>query len=388
MTAVLHQTSALFIWNVRSIPRRARNAAVVIISFLVVVLVFISVLSVSDGILRSETRPGTNQLAIVSGSHGPFDTSALNVVSQAPGIVQIDKKPAFAPVDSGALVIRNWRPDMLGIASIMTIDAKKAAIIPNFRVVAGRKMRPGFNEMMMGEGAVRIYPEYLAGRSVLWRNRKWNVVGVYSTGSLTRDSQFMVDLHQFQDATRAGNKFSEIYARLVSPAAITSFKNYIAGLPNLGATVKTMAEEDEEVGRQFRTILIVAVSVITSLMAAGAVFAALNVMYANVTSRAAELALLRTLGFSRFPVLAAILSEAVLLAVAGGTVGILLAVLGLDGLQARTLMGGWLVSFRLAVTPLSILLALVLTLGMGLVGGLFPAIRAAYLSPATALRDA
>jgi putative ABC transport system permease protein len=277
---------------------------------------------------------------------------------------------------------------MLGLATILTIDANKVTVLPNFHVVEGRMMRPGFNEMMMGEGATRIYPEYLSGRMILWQLRKWRVVGVYSTGSVTRDSQFLVDLHQFQDATKAGNKFSEIYARLVSPAAFAGFKKYVEGLPALGATVKTMAEEDEEVGKQFRLILALADGVITSLMAIGAIFAALNVMYANVASRRGELAVLRTLGFSRFPVLAAILSEAVLLALAGGMAGVILAVFAFSGLEAKALMGGWLVSFRLAVTPTAISMALILTLGMGFIGGLFPAIRAARLPLAKALRDA
>jgi putative ABC transport system permease protein len=277
---------------------------------------------------------------------------------------------------------------MLGLAIILAIGANKVGVLPNFRVVEGRMMRPGFNEMMMGEGARRIYPEYLAGRTILWQRRNWKIVGVYSTGSVTRDSQFLVDLHQFQDATKSGAKFSGIDVRLVSPAAFAGFKTYMEGLPNLGAVVKTMAEEDEDVGEQFRVILALADGVITILMATGAIFATLNVMYGNVASRSGELAVLRALGFSRIPVLAAVLSEAVLLALAGGVAGAILAVLAFNGLEAKTLMGGWLVSFRLAVTPSAIIMALILTLGMGFIGGLFPAIRAARLPMARALRDA
>jgi putative ABC transport system permease protein len=276
---------------------------------------------------------------------------------------------------------------MLGIAIILAIGASKVGVLPNFRVVEGRMMRPGFNEMIMGEGARRIYPEYLAGRTIQWQRRNWKIVGVYSTGSVTRDSEFLVDLHQFQDATKSGNKFSGIDVRLVSPTAFAGFKTYIEGLPNLGAAVKTMAEEDEDVGKQFRVILALADGVITILMAAGAIFATLNVMYGNVASRSGELAVLRALGFSRFPVLAAVLSEAVLLALAGGVVGVILAVLAFNGLEAKTLMGGWLVSFCLAVTPSAIVMAFMLTLGMGFIGGLFPAIRAARLPVARALRD-
>jgi putative ABC transport system permease protein len=350
--------------------------------------VFVAVLSVRDGILRSETRPGTDRLALVTSNRGPLDASALDAVNQAPGVARTNNRPEIAPTDFSALVIRNWRPDMLGLATILAIDSGKAHVLPNFRVVAGRMMRPGFNEMMIGEGASRIYPEYLAGRTIPWQHRKWKIVGVYSTGSVTRDSQFLVDLHQFQDATKSGAKFSRIDVRLVSPAAFAGFKKYLERQPGLGAIIKTMAQEDEEVGKQFRLILALADGVITILMAAGAIFAALNVMYANVASRTGELAVLRALGFSRFPVLAAVMSEALLLALAGGLAGVILAVFAFDGLEAKTLMGGWLVSFRLAVTPSAIAMALMLTLGMGFIGGLFPAIRAARLPVAKALRAA
>ena len=316
-----------------------------------------------------------------------MDAAALDAINQAPGVARRDTKPWTASTDFSALMLRNWRPDMLGIATILAVDSSKVGVLPNFHVVAGRLMRSGFNEMMLGEGARRIYPEYAAGRTVQWQRREWKVVGIYSTGSVTRDSQFLVDLHQFQDAAKSGDKFSSVYVRLVSPAAFSGFKKYMERQPNLAASVKTMAEEDEDVGKQFREILAVADGVITVLMAAGAIFAALNVMYANVARRSGELAVLRALGFSRFPVLVAILSEAVLLALAGGLVGAVLAVLAFDGLEAKTLMGGWLVSFRLAVTPQAIGLALMLTLGMGFVGGLFPAIRAARLPITTALRE-
>ncbi|HEX4861483.1 MAG TPA: FtsX-like permease family protein [Rhizomicrobium sp.] len=383
----MHEISALCRWNIRGLRSRLRNASIVLAGFFLVVLVFVAVLSVRDGILRSETRPGTDQLAIVTSQHGLMDTAALDIVNQAPGIARADGKPLVAAMDTGPLLIRNWRPDMLGIATVFAIDPGKAGVMPNFRVVEGRLMRPGFNEMMMGEGAKRIYPEYAAGRPIQWQRREWKIVGIYSTGSLTRDSQFLVDLRQFQGASKSGDKFSEIHVRLASPAAFAGFKKYVEGQPGLAATVKTMAEEDEEVGRQFREILAMAAGVITILMAAGATFAALNVMYANVARRGGELAVLRAVGFSRFPVLVAMLSEAVILALAGGLAGVVLAALALDGLEAKTLMGGWLVSFRLAVTPAAIAMALALTLGMGFAGGLFPAIRAARRPIAAALRE-
>ena len=151
--------------------------------------------------------------------------------------------------------------------------------------------------------------------------------------------------------------------------------------------MKRLSEQDSELGKPFQIILSLAAAVITLLMSVGAIFASLNVMYANVSSRTGELAVLRALGFSRAPLLLALLSEAMLLAVVGGVLGVAAAGVGLNGLQSSTIMGSRQVTFEFAITLSSVATAMGLTLGMGFLGGLFPAIRAARLPIAVALRE-
>jgi putative ABC transport system permease protein len=151
--------------------------------------------------------------------------------------------------------------------------------------------------------------------------------------------------------------------------------------------VKRLSEQDSELGKPFQIILSLVVAVITLLMSVGAIFASLNVLYANVASRTTELAVLRALGFSRAPLLLALLSEAMLLAVVGGLLGVAAAALALNGLQSSTVMGYRQVTFEFAITLSSVATAMALTLGMGFFGGLFPAIRAARLPIAQALRE-
>jgi len=127
---------------------------------------------------------------------------------------------------------------------------------------------------------------------------------------------------------------------------------------------------------------------ITVLMAVGAVFGALNIMYANVAQRRGEIATLRALGFGRAAILAAVLSEALALSLLGGGLGVLAAYLLFNGYEASTSLGGSLTEFQFTVTPQAIAIGLLLTLGMGFVGGFFPAVRAARLPLARALRDA
>lgn len=386
--AAFHQTAALCRWNLSSLGGRFRNALIVVIGFFAVVLVFASVLSVRDGILRSETRFGSDRVVMVTRQHGDMDASMVSMIAQAPGVARKNGEPLVSGTTFTALLIRNWKPDQLGIATVLALDTTKADILPNFHIIQGRMPRSGLNEMLMGEGALRLYPEFApGGRKVEWQHRQWTIVGVYSTGSVMRDSQFLTDLRQAQSAMRASSKFSGAYVRLVDASAFPKFKKWLETKPSLDASVQTMAEDDYEIGKQFRLIMTLADGIITALMAAGAVFAALNVMYANVASRSSELAVLRALGFSRLPVLAAILSEAMLLALVGGVLAVIVAVLCFDGFEARTLAGGWMVSFSFAVTPTAALISLALTLGMGFVGGLFPAIRAARLPIVAALRE-
>jgi putative ABC transport system permease protein len=176
------------------------------------------------------------------------------------------------------------------------------------------------------------------------------------------------------------------YVKLTSPAAFEGFKTFLAHRSGLDIKVDRLSDEDRRYGEDLKGILELIDGVITGLMAAGAVFASLNVTYASVARRSSELALLRALGFSRLSVLSTILSEVMLLALIGGAAGVLGAILVFNGLETGSLIGGHPVVFRFAVTPSAIAIGLLLTLGMGFVGGLFPAIGAARRSVAAGLR--
>ncbi|HLY06957.1 MAG TPA: FtsX-like permease family protein [Rhizomicrobium sp.] len=386
--AGIRQTFALLRWNFLGIVRRLRGAAVVAIGFFAVILVFVAVLSVRDGIVRSGMRTGNDDIAIVTSDRKPLNNAALAAIGQLPGVAHDAAGPMAAATTAAPLLLRDWKPNLLGIAMVVGIEGRKTGVLPNFHIVAGRMFRSGLDEMIMGEGARRMYPAYAAGQTLEWEHRSWKVVGVYSTGSITRDSQFLADLHQVQGAARMQDMLTGIYVRLASPAAFDALRRALDRQPGLDAKVQRLSDEDHDFGSEFEKVLMLADGVITVLMAAGAIFAALNVMYANVASRSGELALLRALGFSRSPILAALLSEAVALALIGGALGVLAAMLFFDGLQTSSLIGGHAVAFDFAVTPAAVGVALGLTLGMGFVGGLFPAIRAARLPVARALREA
>lgn len=382
-----HQTVAVCAWNLRGIAGRLPGTLVIVVGFFAVILVLSTVLAVRDGVAKSSVRPGADLVAVVTSNAGPLDARALSTVQQMPGVAQGVGGPQTAGTAFSANLIRDWRPGLLGIAVVMGIEPQRAAILPNFRILAGRMYRPGLDEMMIGKGALRVFPEYAPGRSMEWHHRRWKIVGAYSTGSDVQDTMFLTDLHQAQSAIRRGNGYNGIMVRMTSADAFDAFKKQLEAQPGLALKVTRLSEQDDDMGKQLRAVLTLVAVVITVLMAFGAIFASLNIMYANVSSRVGELAVLRALGFARLPILTAVLSEAMLLALAGGALGIAVAALLFHGFEASTIMGSRQVSFQFAVTPTAALSALALTLGMGFVGGLFPAIRAARLPIAAALRE-
>jgi putative ABC transport system permease protein len=214
------------------------------------------------------------------------------------------------------------------------------------------------------------------------------VVGIFQTGSARYDSSAMADLRQIQALSASSTRISSIFVKLTSPAAFPSFKAALIRDPRFRGATQTLKDYEGEIGHDLTVLLSTADGVITVLMAIGAVFGALNVMYANVSNRRAEIATLRALGFARGAVLLAVLSEALALALLGGGLGVAAAYFLFNGYEASTSLGGTLTEFRFTVTLAAIGIGLLLTLSMGLLGGLFPAIRAARLPLARALRDA
>src|ERR1700733_4009202 len=306
---MLHQTSAVCGWNFRSIANRLPSVMVIVVGFFAVILVLSTVLAVRDGIARSASRPGAEGIAAVTARNGALGPHALDLVKPAPGVARDAGGPLVAGTVITANLIRDWRPGTLGIAVVFGIDPKRVGVLPNFRILSGRMFRPGLDELMIGKGALRIYPEYAPGRTMQWHHRKWTIVGVFATGSNVQDSEFLADLHQAQDVIGKGDVYSGILARLDSPASFESFKKRVEREPGTAMKVERLSEQDSDMGQEFTLILTLAAIVITALMAVGAIFAALNIMYASVASRSGELAILRALGFSRGPVLASMLLE-------------------------------------------------------------------------------
>jgi putative ABC transport system permease protein len=180
-----------------------------------------------------------------------------------------------------------------------------------------------------------------------------------------------------------------VHLELATPAAFDRFKDGLTTDPRLDVKVVREPDYYAEQSERLTQLITVLGYIITVPMAVGAVFGAVLTMYSAVASRTREIATLRALGFSSGPVQISVLAEALVLALAGGVIGGLLAYFIFDGYRTSTL--NWQsfsqVAFAFRVTPRLLLTAILVTLPMGLIGGLFPAIRAGTLPVATALRE-
>lgn len=391
------QARALAGIGIRGLASRPGASLVVVVGIAGVVGVLVSLLAMAEGYRQAVTGSGSPDTAIVlrGGSaaevNSVLDHDALVVIGDAPGVARgSDGKPLVSGelVVAANLALRNGNgPDDLGSVQMRGIDAQAWAVRPDARIIEGRAFRPGLRELVVGRGARRQFAGLDLGRTLHLGNQEWTIVGVFQTrGAL--ESELWADVADVASAYRRGSGLTAIYARLESPAAVPRFTAALAADPRLKVDVlptpEYYARQSETITRVIRVVGIV----VGAIMAIGAIFGALNTMFATVAARAREIATLRAVGFRSGPVVVAILLETLLLALAGGVLGGLLARLLFNGMAASSIAGGvGVLSFTLKVTFGLLGTGVLWAVCIGFVGGVYPALRAARMPVATALRE-
>jgi putative ABC transport system permease protein len=391
----LSQIISVTLFNLRTIPDRLGAATAAAVGIAGVVAVFVGVLSIAEGFRAAMTVTGPKDVAIVlrSGADNEM-TSGLSreearLIADAPGVA----RTADGAMTSAELfVMINLPKRNTGSDANVPLRGVEKAAIPlrgDISIVEGRNFEPGRNEVIVGAGAARAFAGLDVGKKIRVGLNEWDVVGIFSGGGGAAESEIWTDAAVLQPAYNRGDSFQSVYAKLTSPDAFTQFKDSLTTNPRL--KVKTLRQAEflsEQSGMLTSFIENIGVA-IAILMGLGAVFGALNTMYSAVASRTREIATLRALGFGRSPVIMSVMFESLALALIGGTVGALAAYFAFNGFQASTI--NWQtfsqIAFAFAVTPKLLVTATILAAVIGLVGGLFPAIRAARLPIATALRE-
>lgn len=374
--------------NLRSIPARLGTSLVTVIGVAGVVAVLVAVLSMARGFeatLESGTAPD-NVVVLRSGSSSELDSGFQG--EQARLIAQ---SAQLAAVSQEIYVVADIKKKSTGTDANVPIRGVGEAgpeIRRRFEIVAGRMFEPGRKELIAGVGAADQFIGLDVGRTLELGNERWDVVGHFETGGAA-DSELWTAAPVLQGAYRRGNSYSVIYGKLQSVDDFQAFKDELTTNPRLSVRVEREADYFAAQSEALSTFIEVVGYGIAILMALGALFGALNTMYTAISDRAREIATLRAIGFSPAAVVVSVMAEAMLLALAGGLIGALLAWLLFNGITVSTLSftSFTQVVFAFAVTPDLLVRGLVLALIIGLLGGLAPAVRAARVPIVQGLRE-
>lgn len=391
----LTQLWAVTLVGLKTIPRRRGAAFVAAFGIAAVVAVLVAVLSIAAGFLATMSGTGSPDTVIVlrAGSDtelvSGLSREQTRIVRDAPGLARGPDGPLASPE---LFVIVNLPKRSTGTDAnvpLRGVEPAAFAVRDGLEMVAGRRFEPGRNEVIVGQGAAALFSGLDLGSRLRLGQIDWEVVGIFSAGGTVPDGEMWTDARVLQPAYRRGDSFQSVYARLESPAAFDRFKDALTTDPRLAVTVERESDYYAEQSQATVKLVLVVGLLIAVPMGAGAVFGALNTMYTAVASRGREIATLRAIGFKAGPVVLSVLAEALALALAGGLAGAAIAWLVFDGLQTSTLnyQSFSQVSFQFRVTPPLLAAGVAYALLLGLVGGLLPAIRAARLPVATALRE-
>ena len=389
----LRQIRAVTWMNLSSIPQRFGTSSVIIVGIAGVVAVLISVLAMATGFQRTIVATGRDDRAIVlrGGSDSELASTlsreATLTIMDAPGI---RKDSAGKPLASAEAVVIVDMPkksnDSGANVTIRGIGAAGLALRPEIHLVAGRMFQRGLRELIVGSGAQAQFKGLDVGSHIALRGSDWTIVGAFVSNGDSHESELLADGETVLSAYRR-NLYQSVVVLLDSKDSFATFKSSLTTNPQL--SVDAMREHDyyAQQSQRMSSVLSFIAYFVGGIMAVGALFGALNTMYSAVSVRSREIATLRAIGFGASAVVLSVLIEALLLSVIGALLGAALAWMFFNGNVVSTLGSNFTqVVFRLAVGPSLVVLGIVWACVIGLVGGLFPAIRAARLPVATALR--
>jgi putative ABC transport system permease protein len=393
---MLSQIIAVTGVNIRSMRERIGSSTVAVVGIAGVVLVFVAVLSIAEGVAATMKSSGDPNTAMIlrSGSDTEMTSGMLgdhvNVIKDAPGIARdADGRPLASPE---LFVIVDHPLKRGGSAAnvpLRGITPEAFKVHGGVKIIQGRNIEFGKNEIIAGKAAARQFAGLDVGASLKWGENTWQLVGIFEDGGSVSESELWCDVKILQPAYRRGNSYQSVYAKLASPDSFQQLKDSLTTNPQLTVSAIRAPEYYAQQTLTLQGIIKTIGGIIAILMGVGAIFGAVNTMYTAVASRTREIATLRALGFGSVPVVVSVLAEAALLSLVGGLIGGAIAWAAFDGYQTATMnfQSFSQIAFAFAVTPKLLGMALVYALMMGLVGGLLPAIRAARLPVVTALRE-
>ena len=382
----LRQSAALLRLNLGGLSARGGSAVTILIGVTCTVGVLVSMLAMGTGAHRQAVGYVRDDTAVVTsrGSNGLESSVSRDeaaTVADLPGIASgSDGKPLVG--HDAIVVIEGHRRGrgvrvffpLIGTSPIVT------AMRPDMHFTDGRMFQPGLHELVVSNPCVRTFTGFELGARRAVRGIDWTVVGHYDQGN-NMQCLVLADVETLMTAF-GRNTFNEVVVRLKSPGDFDAFRAALEANPALNLEARRERDQVEGRFKGFKALLNFAAYFVGAIMAVGATLGAMNSLYSIVDARRRELATLRAIGFGGAAIVAATLVESMVLALPGALLGAALAWVFFHGMAVSPF--GF--SFQLDVTPQLAEIGIVWSLVMGLIGGLLPALRAARMPVAMALR--
>lgn len=383
------------VYNLRSVRARWTSAIVAVLGIAGTVGVFVAMLSLARGFKATLVSSGSADNAMImragatSEMTGGVGIDAVKIIQDAPGIARGSDGPLVTPEVVLVAPIPLISTGTDANVQVRGVSKNVLQIRNKVKMIQGRMFEPGLTEIVVGKNANTSYSGLTLGNTISLGNLRFKIVGVFDAGGSSFDSEIWGDGHLIGPAyNRPDTFFQSITVHLVSPDAFQQFKDAVVSDPRLNVDVVREIDYYSKQSTRLTTLITVLGGLVASIMAIGAVFGALNTMYSAVSERGREIATMRALGFGAPSVVFSFVVEALLIAFVGGLIGCIV-VLPLNGLTtgAMNMQTFSHLAFAFRITPELLVKGVIFALVMGFIGGLLPAVRAARVPVATALRE-
>jgi len=384
------------VYNVRNLRQRWKVTLLALFGIGLVVAVFVTLLAMENGFriaLRSTGSPD-NGIVTQRGSMSELTswltTADANIIKVDP---RVARDAAGQPLASCEVVILSNRPrksdGQPANISFRAVSPEAFKVRNQVKIVEGRPFTPGLYEVIVGKKIADRVNGLDIGSEIPLQRKQWKVVGLFTADGSSFESEIWGDYDAMAPAIGRNGGCSSLTLRLSDPSTLASFDKEVRASPRVQLQVDSEQKYYENLAGSTGTALLMLAGFVAVVMGIGAVFGAMNTMYAIVAQRTREIGTLRALGFSRSSILLAFLMESVLLSLVAGALGCLLAST-MNGFSAGTGQTNSFseLAFAFRVTPGTILVGMVFAIVMGFFGGLLPALRASRMPITSALREA
>jgi putative ABC transport system permease protein len=390
------QLFAVSSMSLSTLPQRLGSSSVIVIGIAGVVAVLVSVLAMATGFRHTVADSGRPDRVIVlrGGSDAELNSNLtreeIDTIGNAPGLAKDAAGKAL--LSDELLTVVNVPKIDTGSDSNVTLRGVGLQLLkvrPEITMVEGSMFHPAVRELIAGAGAAKQFRGLKVGSVLHLRNAEWTVTGIFSSNGDIHESELLADVDTVGSAIGRNTGYSSAVGLLTGADAFDRFKDALTTDPQLKVDVEREPDYYAAQSKQLTHFINIVGNTVAIIMAIGAMFGALNTMYSAVDARGLEIATLRAIGFGAAPILLSVMIEALALSFLGGVLGGALAWLFFNGHSVSTLGGAFAqVVFKLTVTRTLLIEGVLWACAIGVLGGLFPALRAARLPVAQALRAA